>query len=138
MPPPFALVLFYFFALFLLCFPLRKFPLSLLALEKILYFREQDTDKGFHFMEEDFSAIVVGLSGRRFPSISTKLSGDKYLSFQGSRAGRSGRYGIDTDDFPPLAPFHFCYDTAQGHPHPGPLVLPFFEEDSAGGELTHH
>lgn len=42
MPPPCALVLFYL-VLFLLRFPLGKFPLSFLALEKGLYLREQDT-----------------------------------------------------------------------------------------------
>ena len=45
MPPPCALVLFYF-VLFLLCFPLGKFPLSFHALEKRLNFAEQDTGWG--------------------------------------------------------------------------------------------
>ena len=49
MPPPCALVLFYL-VLFLLRFPLGKFPLSFLALEKGLYLREQDTGQGLHFM----------------------------------------------------------------------------------------
>ena len=47
--PPCALVLFYF-VLFLLCFPLGKFPLPLFALEKGLYLREQNTGQGVHFM----------------------------------------------------------------------------------------
>ena len=57
MPPPCALVLFYL-VLFLLRFPLGKFPLSFLALEKGLYFREQDTGKGFRFMEGNSRALV--------------------------------------------------------------------------------
>ena len=43
--PPCALVLFYF-VLFLLCFPLGKFPLSFLALKKRLNFGEQDMGSG--------------------------------------------------------------------------------------------
>lgn len=39
-PPPLSL------RLSLLCFPLSKFPLPLLALEKGLYLREQDTGQG--------------------------------------------------------------------------------------------
>ena len=44
MPPPCALVLFYL-VLFLLRFPLGKFPLSFLALEKGLYLWEQGQDQ---------------------------------------------------------------------------------------------
>ena len=40
LPPPLSL------RLSLLCFPLSKFPLPLLALEKGLYIREQDTGQG--------------------------------------------------------------------------------------------
>ena len=47
--PPCALVSFQL-VLFLLCFPLRKLPLSLLALEKRLYLREQDTGKGLYLV----------------------------------------------------------------------------------------
>ena len=43
-PPPLSL------RLSLLCFPLSKFPLPLLALEKGLYLREQDTGQGLHLM----------------------------------------------------------------------------------------
>ena len=60
MPPPCALVLFYL-VLFLLRFPLGKFPLSFLALEKGLYFREQDTGQGLHFMVGYPGAVVVDL-----------------------------------------------------------------------------
>lgn len=35
---------------FLFCFPLRKLPLPLLALEKRLYLREQDMGEGSHLM----------------------------------------------------------------------------------------
>ncbi len=38
------------FEFFLLCFPLRKLPLSFLTLEKGLYLREQDTGQGLHLM----------------------------------------------------------------------------------------
>lgn len=54
------LVLFYL-ALFLLCFPLCKLPLSFLALEKRLYLREQNTGYGVHFMDRYPGAVVVGL-----------------------------------------------------------------------------
>ena len=47
--PPCALVSLQL-VLFLLCFPLRKLPLSLLALEKRLYLREQDTGKGLYLV----------------------------------------------------------------------------------------
>ena len=43
--PRLLLALFHF-VLFLLCFPLSKFPLSFLALEKGLHLREQDTGQG--------------------------------------------------------------------------------------------
>ena len=58
--PPCALVLFYF-VLFLLCFPLGKFPLPLFALEKGLYLREQNTGQGVHFMDRYPGAVVVDL-----------------------------------------------------------------------------
>ena len=58
--PPVVLSLFCL-VLFLLCLPLGKLPLSLLALEKGLHLREQDTGQGFHFMEGDSRAVVVGL-----------------------------------------------------------------------------
>ena len=48
--PPLCYALFCF-VLFLLCFPLRKLPLSVLTLEKRLYLREQDTGQGFHLMD---------------------------------------------------------------------------------------
>ena len=63
MPPPCALVLFYL-VLFLLRFPLGKFPLSFLALEKGLYFREQDTGQGFRFMEGNSRALVKACVNR--------------------------------------------------------------------------
>ena len=59
MLPPYALVPFQL-VLFLLCFPLGKFPLSLLALEKCLYLREQDTGQGFHLMIGYPGAVVIG------------------------------------------------------------------------------
>ena len=59
--PPCTLALFYF-VLFLLCFPFCKLLLSLLALERFLYLREQDTGQGLHFMERYPGAVVVGLS----------------------------------------------------------------------------
>lgn len=58
--PPCALVSFQL-VLFLLCFPLRKLPLSLLALEKRLYLREQDTGKGLYLVIGYPRAVVVGL-----------------------------------------------------------------------------
>ena len=57
--PPCALVSFQL-VLFLLCFPLRKLPLSLLALEKRLYLREQDTGQGFHLMIGYPGAVIIG------------------------------------------------------------------------------
>ena len=45
-------------ALFLLRFPLGKLPLSILALEKRLYLREQNTGQGLHFIEGDSGAVV--------------------------------------------------------------------------------
>ena len=58
--PPCVLVLFRF-VLFLLCFPLRKLPLPLLALEKRLYLREQDTGQGLYLMDGYPRAVVVNL-----------------------------------------------------------------------------
>ena len=55
-----ALVLFRF-ALFLLRFPFGKLLLSLLALEKGLYLREQDTGQGFYLMVRYACAVVIGL-----------------------------------------------------------------------------
>ena len=51
----------YLFLLFglVLCFPLRKLPLSFLAFEKRLYFREQDTGQSFHLVIGYPSAVVV-------------------------------------------------------------------------------
>ena len=48
----------------LLCFLLRKFPLSFLALEKRLYLREQDTGQGFRFMEGNSRALVKACVNR--------------------------------------------------------------------------
>lgn len=45
----------------LLCFPFGKFPLSVLALEKRLNFREQDTGKGLYLVIGYPRAVVVGL-----------------------------------------------------------------------------
>lgn len=47
-------------ALFRLCFPLGKLPLSFLALEKCLYLRDQDTGQVFHFVVGNPGAVVVG------------------------------------------------------------------------------
>ena len=47
--------------LFLLCFPLCKLPLSVHALEKGLYLREQNTGQGVHFMDRYPGAVVVDL-----------------------------------------------------------------------------
>ena len=58
--PPVALTLFCLI-LFLLCFPLSKLPLSVLALEKGLNFGEQDTGQGVHFMDRYPGAVVVDL-----------------------------------------------------------------------------
>lgn len=54
-----ALCLFLLFGL-LLCFPFGKLPLPVLALEKLLNLREQDTGQGLYFMEGDSGAVVVG------------------------------------------------------------------------------
>ena len=54
-----VLVLFYL-ALFLLCFPLGKLPLSCLALEKCLYLREQDTGQNVYRMAE-YSDLCTSL-----------------------------------------------------------------------------
>lgn len=62
--PPCALVSFQL-VLFLLCFPLRKLPLSLLALEKRLYLREQDTGKGLYLVIGNPRAVVIGLLSAR-------------------------------------------------------------------------
>ena len=55
LPPLLYLVL--LFGL-LLCFPLGIFPLPVLALKERLDFREQDTGKGFRFMEGNSRALV--------------------------------------------------------------------------------
>ena len=57
--PPYALFLFCPL-LFLLCFPLRKLPLSFFALEKCLYLREQDTGQGFHLVIGYPGAVIIG------------------------------------------------------------------------------
>jgi hypothetical protein len=59
MPPPCALVLFYL-VLFLLRFPLGKFPLPLLTLKKRLYLREQDAGQSLYLMVGYPGSIVVG------------------------------------------------------------------------------
>ena len=41
-------------------FPLRKLPLSFLALEKCLYLQEQDTGQGFHLVIWYPGAVVIG------------------------------------------------------------------------------
>ena len=65
--PPFALVPFQL-VLFLLRFPLGKLPLSLLALEKSLYLREQDTGQSVHLMDGYSRAVVVDFSFPRHRS----------------------------------------------------------------------
>ena len=72
MPPPCALVLFYL-VLFLLRFPLGKFPLSFLALEKGLYLREQDTGKGLYLVIGNPCAVVIGLLSARHGITPLKL-----------------------------------------------------------------
>ena len=62
--PPCALVSFQL-VLFLLCFPLRKLPLPVLALKERLNFREQDTGKGLYLMIGNPSAVVIGLLSAR-------------------------------------------------------------------------
>lgn len=49
----------------LLCFPLSIFPLSLLALEKRLYLREQDTGKGLYLVIGNPRTVVIGLLSAR-------------------------------------------------------------------------
>lgn len=55
-PPLLRLVL--LLGLFL-CLPLGIFPLPLLALEKRLYLREQDTGEGFYLVIGNSCAVVV-------------------------------------------------------------------------------
>ena len=50
-----------FFRLCILRLPLGIFPLPLLALEKGLYFREQDTGQSLHLMVGYPGAVVVGV-----------------------------------------------------------------------------
>lgn len=54
------LCLFLLFVSLLSCLPLGKLPLSLLALEKRLYLREQDTGQGLDLMVRDSCAVAVG------------------------------------------------------------------------------
>lgn len=49
----------------LLCFPLSIFPLPVLALEKRLYLREQDTGKGLYLVIGNPSTVVIGLLSAR-------------------------------------------------------------------------
>ena len=67
--PP-LLCLFLLFRL-LLCFPLRKLPLPVFALEKRLYLREQDAGQSLHLVVGDAGAVVVGflLPRHRAPPI---------------------------------------------------------------------
>lgn len=49
----------------LLRFPLGVFPLPLLALEKGLYLREQDTGQSLHLMVGYPGAVVIGFLSAR-------------------------------------------------------------------------
>ena len=60
----------------LLCFPLGIFPLPVLALEKGLYLREQDTGKGLYLVIGNPCAVVIGLLSARvaLPCSATRIS----------------------------------------------------------------
>ena len=47
------------------CFPLGVFPLPLLALEKRLYLREQDSGEGLYLVIGNPRAVVIGLLSAR-------------------------------------------------------------------------
>ena len=55
------------------CFPLGVFPLPLLALEKRLYLREQDSGEGLYLVIGNPRAVVIGLLSARHGITPLKL-----------------------------------------------------------------